>query len=98
MKNTLTEQEDKIEVCEEETLAEIRRRYLAINRHAGAYGMKSFVKDKNGKWTLQELKMHKTLTQNGIPNEAASFEEIGMDHERVIPTILVYWMDDLTAF
>lgn len=38
--NTLTTQDDLLEVCSEETLLEIQDRYTDYNKHAGSYTWK----------------------------------------------------------
>ena len=97
LKNTLTGQEDKLEVPGEETVGEIRRRYLEINGHAQAYGMKSLVINAKGEWICKELNLRKTLEENGIPNEAFLFEQLDLEPDFYTPVILTYWMDDLTC-
>ena len=96
-KNLLTHQEDTLEVPEEETVGEIRRRYANINGHAAAYGLQSLVRDAFGDWTCRELELSKTLEQNGVPNEASVFEEVDLPSDFCTPVIFAQWMDDLTC-
>jgi hypothetical protein len=99
VKNVLTQQEHTLEVPAEETLAEIRERYLAMNAHACAYIWKAFVRQAQPTGCLEpsELDMSKTLTENGLPNEAAAFEECGLDFNLQVPVLHLYWSDDLTV-
>jgi hypothetical protein len=51
--NTLTRKQDVLSVCSEETIEEIRDRYLPYNAHAGSYTWKRLDKGKRsgrGKW------------------------------------------------
>ena len=93
----LTDQEDTLEVPEEETVGEIRRRYSNINGHAAAYGLRSLARDACGNWTCRELDLTKTLEQNGLPNEALAFEEVDLLSDFSTPVIFAQWMDDLTC-
>ena len=97
VKNVLTQQDHTLEVPEEETLAEIRNRYLAMNAHAFAYIWKAVLRCPSGNLESKELDMNKTLTQNGLANEAAAFEECGLDAELQVPVLHLYWSDDLTV-
>uniref|UniRef100_A0A7S0YLX7 Cytochrome b5 domain-containing protein 1 n=1 Tax=Polytomella parva TaxID=51329 RepID=A0A7S0YLX7_9CHLO len=96
IKNVLTEQEDIIEVPAEETLAEIRERYLALNWHAYSYTWRAIVQKPEGDKDFEDLDMNKTLEQNGVPNESDMFEDLNMAVEDYIPVLHVYWNDDLT--
>lgn len=42
--NTLTRKQDVLTVCSEETINEIRDRYLSYNAHAGSYTWKRLEK------------------------------------------------------
>jgi hypothetical protein len=85
--NTLTRHDNKIECCKEETMNEILDRYLAINCHAASYTWKR---------TGKVLDMDKTLDQNGIHDDKAELQELGMSVEEYIPGIHLYYNDDLT--
>lgn len=85
--NTLTKDEQKLEVASEETLNEILDRYLHYNVHAASYTWKRLGK---------VLDMNKTLSDNGIVDEAQECIELGMDPEEYIPVIHLYFDDDLT--
>jgi len=65
--NTLTGQEDVIQVCAEETLADIRERYTAFNRNSKGY-----------KWRKlgRELNMNATLEENGIADDEEEIERL----------------------
>lgn len=86
--NTLTQQEHMLEVPQEETLAEIRERYLAYNKHAGSYRWKRVGKI---------LDMNKTLQENGIKDEQDTFVEHGMQDDFYVPAIHLHFIDDLTV-
>jgi len=85
--NTLTSQEQTIEVCSEENMEEILQRYLKYNAHAASYTWKH---DGVG------LKMTSTLKDNGIEDEDEDFYELGMDSDMWTPAIHLYFNDDLT--
>ena len=42
------------------------------------------------------LNMELTLEQNGIEDESEKFLELGMDEDFFIPTVHIYFSDDLT--
>lgn len=87
--NTLTHHEEIMEVPAEETLDEIQTRYLAINSHSTSYTWK----DCNGRI----LDLHKTLAENGIADEDEEYDYLDVpDAERHLPSILIYFNDDLT--
>jgi len=69
---------------------------MSVNKHASAYGFKGLVMSKEGNWTCQDLNMRRNLEDNGIPDQAATFEGLNLPQETYIPVILTYWMDDLT--
>ncbi|TPP67697.1 Cytochrome b5 domain-containing protein 1 [Fasciola gigantica] len=79
--NTLSLQEHEIEVCCEETLADILKRYLFFNTHAASY---------TWKYNGNVLDMDKTLEENGIPEETQDIED------QFMPQIHLYYNDDLT--
>ena len=97
VRNVLTKQEGEMEVPSEETVAEIRARYLALNSHAMAYIWKAFKKDSNGEFELFELDMNRTLQENGIEDETEIFEDHMIETDFYIPTVHLYWSDDLTV-
>lgn len=85
--NTLTSQEQVLEVCSEETMAEILERYLAYNGHASSY---------TWKYNARNLDMEKTLAENEIPDEDEEFYELGMNEDMYLQAIHLYFNDDLT--
>lgn len=97
MKNVLTSQEDCLEVPEEESLVEIRERYLELNWHAKSYTWKALVKDRDGNWSFDELDMNKTLDENGVVDENPEFEDHHVPTDYYVPVLHVYWNDDLTV-
>ncbi|XP_041635021.1 cytochrome b5 domain-containing protein 1 [Cheilinus undulatus] len=85
--NTLTSQEQRLQVCSEETLAEILQRYLRYNSHAHSYTWKH-----NG----QILDMSLTLSENKIPDDDLELEQLRLDPDLFTPAILLHFNDDLT--
>ncbi|KAJ4456182.1 putative AstB/chuR-related protein [Paratrimastix pyriformis] len=86
--NMLTRDEHVIEVCTEETLEQIRSRYLSHNAHAHSY---------TWKFLGQTLDMTKTLPENNIPDEDDDLHRLRMDPDAHIPTLHLYYNDDLTV-
>jgi len=85
--NTLTSQEHTIELCSEEIMEEILNRFYKYNQHANSYTWKY-----NGK----NLDMQKTLEQNGVKDEDEEFYELNFNEEEWLPSIHLYFNDDLT--
>ncbi|KAG8141057.1 hypothetical protein E2320_003698 [Naja naja] len=85
--NTLTSQEQTLEVCSEETMWEILRRYLPYNAHAASY---------TWKYHGVCLDMDKNLQDNYIPDEDEEFYQLNMDADAFTTAILLYFNDDLT--
>nr|XP_019964068.1 PREDICTED: cytochrome b5 domain-containing protein 1 [Paralichthys olivaceus] len=85
--NTLTSEEQQLQVCSEETLDEILQRYLRHNSHARSYTWKH-----DG----VSLDMSRTLSENNVPDEDHELEELRLDHDLFIPAILLHFNDDLT--
>lgn len=85
--NLLTKQKHLLEVPIEETIEEIRERYLTLNFHAKSYTWKRLGKP---------LEMGKTLHDNGMKDETEEFERLGIDPDDHIPTIHLYFDDDMT--
>ncbi len=73
-------------------MLEIQERYLEFNAHAASYTWKHLVAEK---FTL--LDMEKTLTENGMEDESAEFEKLGIDQDFYIPVVHVHFNDDLTV-
>jgi len=85
--NTLTSQEVIIEVCSEETMLEILRRYLKENCHAGSY---------TWKYAGRNLEMDKTLEENCVKDDDEDFYICRMDQDHFVQAIHLYFNDDLT--
>jgi len=87
--NILSSQEQLIEVCTEESMNEIQKRYMTYNTHARSYTWKF-----NGR----VLDMDKTLDANGVPDESEQFYNLAIDdtNEVCISEVQVYYNDDLT--
>lgn len=85
--NTLTLQEQIIEVCAEETLNEILQRYKPYNTHATSYTWKYYGSN---------LDMKKTLIENGVTDEGEDMYSLRLDEEEFLPPINLYFNDDLT--
>eukprot|EP00462_Mataza_sp_D1_P002956 CAMPEP_0175102324 /NCGR_PEP_ID=MMETSP0086_2-20121207/8367_1 /TAXON_ID=136419 /ORGANISM="Unknown Unknown, Strain D1" /LENGTH=223 /DNA_ID=CAMNT_0016377109 /DNA_START=33 /DNA_END=704 /DNA_ORIENTATION=+ len=86
--NVLSGQTDEIPVCAEETLEEIRQRYLTYNAHALSYTWKRLGRPLN---------MALTLEDNGVPDESEEFAALSIDEDQYIPAIHIYFNDDLTV-
>lgn len=98
LKNVLTGQEHLMEVPSEETIAEIRERYLEYNWHAESYTWKVLRKDgEGGELSFVELDLDKTLAENGVVDETDEFEELAIPSDFFIPVIHLYYTDDLTV-
>lgn len=103
LKNVLTGLEHLMEVPSEETIAEIRERYLEYNWHAGSYTWKVLRRAEaeegggRGELSFVELDLDKTLQENGVTDEAEDFEELSIPSDYFIPVIHLYYTDDLTV-
>mmetsp|Transcript_28273 Transcript_28273/g.27109 ORF Transcript_28273/g.27109 Transcript_28273/m.27109 type:complete len:157 (-) Transcript_28273:168-638(-) len=89
--NMLTRVDDVINTCQEETINEIRERYVEYNRHAQSYTWKVIIND-----AFINLEMNLTLKENGVEDESDKFLELGLDEDFFIPTLHIYFNDDLT--
>lgn len=85
--NLLTKQKTTMEVPVEETIDEIRERYLMHNAHAKSYAWKRL---------REPLDMAKTLEENGMKDETEEFQRLGIDPDDHTPVIHLYFNDDLT--
>ncbi len=85
--NVLSNQDDIIDVCSEETINEILDRYLVINEHAESYTWKRL---------QRPLDMELTLSENDITDETDDYIKLDIDPEEYIPAIHIYYNDDLT--
>jgi hypothetical protein len=86
--NMLSGQEDLLSVCAEESLSDIRERYIAFNKHAMSYTWKRLGR---------VLNMDLTLEENDIPDQTEEFANLNIDEDQYIPALHVYFNDDLTA-
>ncbi|KAM6960304.1 cytochrome b5 domain-containing protein 1 [Tautogolabrus adspersus] len=85
--NTLTSQEQRLQVCSEETLDEILQRYLRYNSHACSYTWKH-----DG----DILDMSLTLSENNVFDEDQELQQLRLDRDLFTPAILLHFNDDLT--
>ena len=85
--NTLTKDDETIAVASEENMNEILDRYHSFNAHASSYTWKRLGK---------VLDMDGNLQENGIQDDTAECLQLGIDPEDYIPTIHLYFDDDLT--
>lgn len=75
------------QVCSEETLAEIRRRYLRYNSHVNSY---------TWKYEGVRLDMSRTLSENNVPDHDLTMSRLRLDPHLFTPAILLHFNDDLT--
>ncbi|XP_075941188.1 cytochrome b5 domain-containing protein 1 [Anarhichas minor] len=85
--NTLTSQEQRLQVCSEETMAEILQRYLRYNSHACSYTWKH-----DG----VSLDMSRTLGENNVPDHDHELQHLRLDGDLFTPAVLLHFNDDLT--
>ena len=90
--NTLTHQEHVIEMGCEETMSEAASRFLAINAHAGIYTWKALLDGE-----FRPMDMGCTLAENGVPDQDEEMEALHMDPDAFLPTLHIYYNDDLTS-
>lgn len=88
--NMLTQNEDTLKVCKEESLKDIKDRYLEYNRNAHHYAWKIM---RDGKLVL--LNDHLNLEDNDIKDESDTYLALGLDEDEYLPNILIYYSDDL---
>ncbi len=89
-----------MQVPQEETLREIQDRYLELNAHSESYIWKVLRTDPQRddlRLDFLELEMDCTLAENGVPDESADFEDVGLQGDSYVPVLHVYWTDDLTV-
>lgn len=89
--NMLTRSDNVIKVCVEETLDDIKNRYIEYNRNSNSYTWKIL----NAAGQFITLKSNLTLDQNGIPDESDNYMKLGIDEELYLPNLLMYYNDDL---
>ncbi|XP_078284278.1 cytochrome b5 domain-containing protein 1 isoform X2 [Rhinoraja longicauda] len=79
--------EEREDVCSEETLNEILERYITYNAHAASY---------TWKYDGVNLDMENTLEENGIEDEDETMDQLRMEPDYYRQSILLYFNDDLT--
>ena len=67
---------------------EILQRYLPYNAHAGSYTWKFLGK---------VLDMRYTLEDNEVPDERKMYSDLSLPDDFFVPTIHLYFNDDLTV-
>lgn len=80
-----------MDVCCEDTISKIQSRYVEYNKHSGSYTWKTLIKDE-----IINLDMEATLDGNGIVDESGRFESVNLEYDFHLPTLLIYFNDDLT--
>jgi len=90
--NMVTREDDVITVCSEETIGDIRDRYMEYNSHANSYTFKALINDE-----FVCLDMSTTLDANGVPDESDKFVDLNMEYDCYIPSLHLYFNDDLTS-
>src|SRR6218665_545531 len=76
-----------LQVCSEETINEILKRYLVHNSHAASY---------TWKYDCSNLDMDKTLEENGIKDDDDDFYRLRMNDDEFLQCVHLYFNDDLT--
>lgn len=68
-------------------MKDIVERIVKFNSHAKSYTVK---------YCGITLDPEKTLHENGVPDERVRFTELGLTDDNYIPSITLYYNDDLT--
>eukprot|EP01036_Dinobryon_divergens_P035271 gene35272-45673_t len=89
--NMLTRKETIIQICQEETISEIKNRYTEYNLNSNSYTWKALII----KGEFVTLQLTQTLKENGINDETEHFVDLLMDEDFNIPNIFIYDNDDL---
>ena len=76
-----------MEVAGEETVGDIKQRWISDYGGGNGYVMKV---------RGQVLELDKTLDQNGLVDERAEMEELGMNCRDFIPVIHLYFDDQIS--
>ena len=90
--NMVSKQEDTLQICSEDNISTIQKRYFEFNKHASSYTWKAL---NNGLYS--NLDMEKTLETNGVMDESSKFESVGLGDNFFVPTLFLYYNDDLTS-
>lgn len=93
--NMLTRDEHFLEVCVEETLSSILGKYLSFNAHASSYTWKRL--GGKGEDKMVPLNMALNLEQNGVKDDSADFEALRISEDFYVPSIHLYFNDDLSV-
>lgn len=95
--NVLTEQRHRLVFGAEETLEQVRDRFLEYNSHAKSYTWKVLVPNEDGSGSsFKPLDMAKTLEDNGVEDNQDEAWELGLDADDYLPVIHLSFNDDLT--
>lgn len=89
--NITTKSEDIISTCCEDSVDDILEKYLIYNSHAKSYTWKTIIADE-----VIALDMSKTLEENGVIDESETFYQLDIAEDAHIPSIMIYFNDDLT--
>lgn len=83
----------------EETLREIRTRYAEYNWHSESYAWRVLRRDPDGDRELKfvDVDLDKTLEENGVVDDAETFEALSIPSDAAMPVIHLYFKDDLTS-
>lgn len=94
--NTLTGHEHVLDVGGEQSIAQIADKYLEFNAHALGYAWKVLAPDGSG---FMECDMGTTLAGNGVPDDSAELEQLGLDEAALdmLPALMLYYKDELTV-
>eukprot|EP00891_Asterochloris_glomerata_P006785 jgi/Astpho2/6785/fgenesh1_pm.00103_%23_5_t len=85
IKNVLTDSESTLQVPREETVADIRERYLDINSHASSYN-----------WMALQLDLNKTLEENGVTDDDVELAASGLPADGYVSVLHLHFCDDLS--
>lgn len=91
--NTLSGDRHLVDVGVDETLRAVRDRFLDYNAHAKSYTWKGLRGDAG---EFVPLDMNKTLGENGIDDDEDEILRLGMNPDDFLPTLHLYFNDDLT--
>lgn len=89
--NMLSQSDTLLRICNEETVSQIQDRFMEYNQHCKSYTWRAVVND-----VIIDLDVDKTLQENGVIDESEDFQKLGLDEDFYVPTLLIYFDDDLT--
>ena len=92
--NSLTSHEHVVEFGVENTVEDMQTRFLEFNAHCGSYLWKALIAG-----AFRPLDVHKTLEENGVVDDAADLDRLGLDAEdpNYLIDIMIAFKDDLTV-